>query len=172
MVTLPTEHIKLKGKGNLMSARDNSLLKHILTYSLLVISQVLASTALADVECDRTNPRVAFAARQIEAALVETSRDGLTITLEIEVDTEFPESFQVQRVSPQQIRVVGSDASGAMYGGIEVAEALKLGLPIQYVHRTQLIKKRGIKMTNAHAARRNKHGRNIISLRVWRGTRK
>jgi hypothetical protein len=43
------------------------------------------------------------------------------------------------------VEVAGSDATGAMYGGLEVAELVRLGLPIKDQNRTPFIRKRGIK---------------------------
>ena len=47
--------------------------------------------------------------------------------------------------APNRVEVIGSDATGAMYGGIEVAEFLKLRLPISNVQRKPFVAKRGIK---------------------------
>ena len=104
------------------------------------------SAASSEVVCDLAVPQIVFAAEEIEAALQETGRDDFKITLKIVPDTASPEAFRIERVGTEEIRVVGSDANGAMYGGIEVAEALILGLAIEDVNRSPLIKKRGIKM--------------------------
>jgi RNA polymerase sigma factor (sigma-70 family) len=45
----------------------------------------------------------------------------------------------------QRVEVVGSDPTGAMYGGLEIADRLRLGFPIENLKRTPFIKKRGIK---------------------------
>ncbi|MFC1653132.1 hypothetical protein ACFL3F_05370, partial [Planctomycetota bacterium] len=45
----------------------------------------------------------------------------------------------------QKVTVTGTDSSGAMYGGLEIAEYLKLGLDIKPITRSPFVKKRGIK---------------------------
>ena len=91
-------------------------------------------------------PQLAFAAQELEAAFKETGRKNLQVTLIIKANKTSPEAFQIRAVGPARIEIIGSDANGAMYGGIEVAEHLKLGLPIGNVNRTPLIVKRGLKL--------------------------
>ena len=90
-------------------------------------------------------PQLAYAAQELKTALVEAGREGLKVTLSGKGDSLSPEGFQIRTDRPNQIEVVGSDATGAMYGGLEVAEFLKLGLPVENDARMPLEKKRGIK---------------------------
>lgn len=99
----------------------------------------------AGVEHDAENPQLVFAAQELNAALKETGKEELRVTLEVEPDESSPEAFRIQRVDSNQIKIIGTDANGAMYGGIEVAEYLKLGLPISNVTRKPFLEKRGIK---------------------------
>lgn len=83
-------------------------------------------------EYDETIPQLAFAAREMHAAL-KTMRDvsaeapGPTkIVMQITPNTEKPESFQI-KTSPNWIRITGPDAAGVMYGGLEAAELIRIG---------------------------------------------
>ncbi|NJL18759.1 MAG: carbohydrate-binding family 6 protein [Bdellovibrionaceae bacterium] len=49
------------------------------------------------------------------------------VVFEIRNDPSKPESFSIQKTGGDQIRIVGTDAAGAMYGGLEVAEELRIG---------------------------------------------
>ena len=97
------------------------------------------------VDYDAQIPQLAFAAQELKTALAEAGREGLHVTLGIKGDSLPPEGFRILTERPNQIEVVGSDATGAMYGGLELAERLRLGLPIENVERTPFIQKRGIK---------------------------
>lgn len=99
----------------------------------------------ASVEYDAKIPQLAFAAQELEGALKESGLEDLEIMLSVKPDESKPEAFEIEKAGSTGIRVTGSDANGAMYGGLEVAEYLKLGLPIKNITRTPFIKKRGIK---------------------------
>ncbi|VGO23519.1 hypothetical protein [Pontiella sulfatireligans] len=98
----------------------------------------------ASVKYDAQIPQVVFAAQEINAALKEAGRENLPVSLVIKPDADTPEAFQI-KTSGSVIEVTGSDANGAMYGGIEVANYLKMGLPIKNVSRQPFVEKRGIK---------------------------
>tara|TARA_R110002096_G_scaffold74283_18_gene176133 strand:- start:4034 stop:7000 length:2967 start_codon:yes stop_codon:yes gene_type:complete len=100
----------------------------------------------AAVEYDDHSPQLVFAAQEIEDAMRETGREDLRVTLVVKADEGSPEAFQIRRIGEGEIEVAGTDANGAMYGGIEVSEYLKLGLPIESVSRIPLVKERGLKM--------------------------
>ncbi len=117
-----------------------------LSIALVVVSTLLAPrSVLADVEYDSAIPQLQFAAQEIERAVAETQRKDLMVTLTVKSDNMSPEAFQIRLTDPNRVEVIGSDATGAMYGGIEVAEFLKLGLPIANVQRKPFVAKRGIK---------------------------
>ncbi len=96
------------------------------------------------IDHDTSIPQLAFAASELKNALMESQKE-LNIILRIEVDTAKSESFQIQVGKKRSVTITGSDATGAMYGGIEVAERLKLGLPIVTDQQEPFIEKRGIK---------------------------
>ena len=117
-----------------------------LSIALVVLSALLVPrSVLADVGYDSAIPQLQFAAQEIEDAVAETGRKDLMVTLTVKSDSTSPEAFQIRVTQPNRVEVIGSDASGAMYGGIEVAEFLKLGLPITNVQRKPFVAKRGIK---------------------------
>ncbi|OUW18224.1 MAG: hypothetical protein CBD18_03250, partial [Opitutales bacterium TMED158] len=106
----------------------------------------LLPPATASVVYDSQVPQLAFAAEELNDALRETNRSDLTVTVKIEADATTPEAFQIVVAENNRIEITGADANGAMYGGIEVAEHLKLGLPIENVRRSPLVAKRGLKV--------------------------
>lgn len=114
-------------------------------FVLFVLALVVPIGLAASVKYDASIPQVAFAAQEIKNALKELGREDLQVTLNVKLDETSPESFQIRHVGANHVEVIGSDVNGAMYGGIEVAEYLKLGLPIQNAMRKPFLEKRGIK---------------------------
>jgi len=112
---------------------------------LFIILSLMSRPLSAAVEYDASVPQVAFAAQELKDALKEAGQGHLQVALKIEPDAASPEAFQIRSVGPTQVEVVGSDATGAMYGGLEVADLLRLGLPIENQKRVSFVKKRGIK---------------------------
>ncbi len=101
--------------------------------------------AAASVAYDARVPRLSFAAREIEAALSAAGRENPRVALIVKPGVAAPEGFLIRRVGRDEVEVVGSDATGAMYGGLEVAELIRLGRPIENLKREPFVKKRGIK---------------------------
>lgn len=99
----------------------------------------------AAIHYDAKVPQLAFAAEELTQALNESGQTDLDVTLTIKADKASPEAFEIRKTS-NGIEVSGSDANGAMYGGIEVAEFLKMGLPLKNVNRKPLLEKRGLKV--------------------------
>ncbi len=116
------------------------------TENLFNLKTILLESAKPEVVYNPAVPQLAFAARELEVAFEETGAENLLITLTIEPDAASPESYEIRVVGANQIEIVGADATGAMYGGIEAAEFLKLGLPIQAADRAPLVPKRGLKL--------------------------
>ncbi len=118
---------------------------HPFLYLLSVLVILPPGRLAASVEYDATIPQLVFAAQELEGALKEAGRENLQVSLIIKPDEALPEAFHIQTVGPTQIRIIGTDATGAMYGGLEVADLLRLGFPIENQERAPFIKKRGIK---------------------------
>jgi len=72
-------------------------------------------------------PPLQFAAQQIRSALAGTPGSG-RIVIDRPSGAGKPESFRVI-VTGTTVRVIGSDARGAMYGGLDVAEQIRLRGP-------------------------------------------
>ncbi len=123
----------------------------ILQYSFLVLCTIYGilvggcNGVRAQVAYNAEIPQLKFAAQEISKALIETGRKDLKVSLIIGEDKSNPEAFQI-KTDGAQIEIIGTDANGAMYGGIEVAEFLKCDLPLENVSRDPLMKKRGLKM--------------------------
>ena len=117
---------------------------YLFIWLLLIIATLLPGRLSAQVKHDKMIPQVAFAAQELNAAIKETGREDVKISLIVKANQSSPEAYEIQTAGGN-ITVIGSDASGAMYGGIEVAEYLRLGLPVTNVSRKPFVKKRGIK---------------------------
>jgi len=112
---------------------------------LFVLGILLPGRLAASVEYDAQIPQLAFAAQELKDALKESGRDNLQVSLIAKPDESSPEAFQIRSLGPTEVWIIGSDATGAMYGGLEVADLLRLGLPIENQERAPFVPKRGIK---------------------------
>jgi len=112
---------------------------------LFVLGILLPGRFAVSVEYDARIPQLAFAAQELKDALKEARQENLQVSLIVKPDESSLEAFQIESVGPNQIKVIGSDATGAMYGGLEVADLLRLGLPIKNQDRAPFVPKRGIK---------------------------
>ena len=114
-------------------------------YFLFVLGILLPGRLTASVEYDAKIPQLVFAAQELNNALKEAGRENLQVTLTVKPDKTSPETFRIRSIEPTGIEITGTDATGAMYGGLEVADLLRLGLPIEDQERAPFVKKRGIK---------------------------
>ena len=112
---------------------------------LSVLGMLLPGRLEASVEYDAQIPQLAFAAQELKDALKEAGRENLQVTLIVKPDEASPEAFQIRSVGSTLVKITGLDATGAMYGGLEVADLLRLGLPIENRDQSSFVKKRGIK---------------------------
>jgi hypothetical protein len=93
-------------------------------------------------------PQIAFASAEIQRAAA-TAKDGTPpLDVEFAIDSAAlkPQTYRIDRAGGK-IRVIGGDANGAMYGGLDVAEALSLGTLVEMktgAHQP-FIESRGIK---------------------------
>lgn len=121
------------------------LLKPYFSILLLVSILFLAACNSASVTCDESVPQVAFAAQEIMDAAKEAGLNDLQVNISIKADESSPEAFQIKSIEVNRVEVIGSDATGAMYGGLEVADRIRLELPIENQSQVPFVKKRGIK---------------------------
>ena len=113
---------------------------------LLAFGQLIPSWLCALVEYDHEGPQLVFAAKELSAPIKEAGQENLHVSLLINPDASNPEAFQIRRIGPLQIVVTGTDARGAMYGGLEVADRLRMGLPVEDQDQKPFVKKRGVKI--------------------------
>ncbi|MCX8155535.1 MAG: carbohydrate-binding family 6 protein [Verrucomicrobiae bacterium] len=130
-------------------------MQHVLHFAVLSLTGawlggVLPGRAAAPVEITlfpTNSPPLAFAAGEIQRAVLAQPQTQLKrITLKV-TGQGAAQSFQLQRAGPEAVEVTGADPAGAMYGGLEIAEAIRLGLVAQLrpgEHRPY-IEQRGIK---------------------------
>jgi hypothetical protein len=87
-----------------------------------------------------------FAATEIQR---EAEAKGITANITLTVEKKpkaAPQSYRIER-NGDQIRVIGADESGAMYGGLDIAEAIRIGTfdSLKSSENKPHIEKRGIK---------------------------
>lgn len=98
--------------------------------------------------------RIAFATGDLRQALIQTGHRVPDSAGEVQIKFDLfepgmgPQSFRIRREGDDVIRVVGGDALGAMYGGLELAEMISLGGGLDSVqekaHKPYLLR-RGLK---------------------------
>ena len=94
---------------------------------------VVADAAEVHLSFDASVPQIAFAAEKISCALADTGHvvvdndEEFQIQMDVQVLNKPAESFEIRRKRADRIVVVGEDAAGAMYGGLEVAELIRIG---------------------------------------------
>lgn len=100
------------------------------------------------------DPKVAFAVEDLQEALraagYQVVRGDVDVRIVFDIFEQGmgPQSFRIHREGPV-IRVIGGDALGAMYGGLELAEMIALGGGLGAVHekaRKPYLFRRGIKL--------------------------
>lgn len=97
---------------------------------------------------------VVFAVREIQDAvqekgyrLVERAGD-IQIVFEIQSDELEPQCYRLRNEQSKRIRITGGDPTGCMYGGLELAEKIRLGEPLSGIETADgepYISKRGLK---------------------------
>jgi len=132
----------------------------VLIGSVVVTSQAAApGVALV---YDQGDPRMAFAAADLTQALEKTGhavgRAGgdIRIVFEISAAGMGPQAFRIRKEGGRIIRVVGGDSLGAMYGGLELAETIRLGGSLAAVAdkaRKPYVFRRGLKFNIPFDAR-------------------
>ena len=94
---------------------------------------------------DRDIPQFAFVAAELRLA---AARSGAAPDVEMKIDPALgAQSYRIERTHTGGLTVTGGDANGAMYGGLDVAEAVRLGTldGLKGGLRSPYIAQRGIK---------------------------
>ncbi len=115
---------------------------------ILALARTPVNAALqVTVSGNQEAPQIAFAATEIRKS-AEAAPEAGPLTVEFAVDSAGLKSqgYRLERAEGK-MRVTGGDANGAMYGGLDVAEAIRLGTlaELKEQEHTPYIVKRGIK---------------------------
>ncbi len=101
----------------------NNLAKADLKYS----SSTAVSNSLIvfeQVVFEKKSPQMQFAANEIDAALTKRG-EKIAIALTVDVSSNLkPEGFSIVK-DGKGFKVIGKDAAGAMYGGLDIAETIR-----------------------------------------------
>lgn len=89
---------------------------------LLLASVVLGHAGVSISPID--SAPLKFAAAEIERAVTDTKRPAPEVTLSVVAGAA--QSYRIDR-DGAKVRVIGGDATGAMYGGLDIAEAIRTG---------------------------------------------
>ena len=130
--------------------RPPSFFTTALLPALLFALHLFASTALAASLSVINDPSTGnpgkFAAEEIQR---EAVAKGITANVSLTVEKKakaLAQSYRIER-NGDQIRVIGADEAGAMYGGLDIAEAIRIGTfeSLKSSENKPHIEKRGIK---------------------------
>lgn len=89
---------------------------------LLLASVVLGHAGVSISPID--SAPLKFAAAEIERAVTDTKRPAPEVNLSVVAGAA--QSYRIER-DGAKVRVIGGDATGAMYGGLDIAEAIRTG---------------------------------------------
>src|SRR5579871_5266887 len=78
-------------------------------------------------ESVENSPQVAFARAEIKKACESYKADAPSVEFTMDPVRLNPQCYRMERGSGK-ISVIGGDATGAMYGGLDVAEAIRLDM--------------------------------------------
>jgi hypothetical protein len=122
---------------------------HRLLLCLLALPILGSAATRVEVSGDRNLPAIAFAVAEIERAAAAAPA-GIPLFVALEIDPAGggeAQAYRIERSGSDRLRVVGQGAPGAMYGGLDVAEAVKLGTTaaLKAGPRAPHIAQRGIK---------------------------
>ena len=94
-----------------------------MTHGARVLLAVLALAGAAATSQAADGP-IAFAEREIRAATAPSAAPAVEFV--VAPDRLGPQAYRIERLADGAWRVTGGDAAGAMYGGLDVAEAIAL----------------------------------------------
>ena len=99
---------------------------HCLILALILLSAGACSTKTdIGIHVSESDPRIEFAVSDIRNS--SDGAGGADIRIEVNPDAEGlqPQGFEISRTG-KEILITGADAAGAMYGGLELAEQIRL----------------------------------------------
>ena len=89
---------------------------------------LLAVHASAAVSFDKNIPQLVFAAGEIAQALKD--QPNVDVILRVKENLAEPQGYEIKVDGKNKAEVIGADAVGAMYGGLEIAEKIRIGMPL------------------------------------------
>ena len=98
-----------------------------------------------------SDPKIDFAVAELKSALQECKYDGDISSISIQIAEDdtllMAEGFSIRNADDSVIEVTGGDAAGAMYGGLELAEQIRLyGIDgVKEMSRNPYMQLRGVK---------------------------
>ncbi len=110
-----------------------------------VVLTLRLNAAIPAIDFDATSAPLRFAADEIKAAATPATA-ALSVALRVDSTSLASQAYRIEH-KKNRITVTGGDAIGAMYGGLDVAEALRTGAIDQLADSTHTphIAQRGIK---------------------------
>ncbi len=159
-----------------------SLLKLVVCCLILMVTvagcQILSFSKTASIRINSSNPQIqgpaSFAANYIQAALRDRQLASISVTLELDSDLG-EQAYTITR-SGQIVTVRGGDARGLMYGGLELAERIRLNkfTSLASLQNKPFLARRGIKFNIPLDARTPSYAdcgdaaqRNIAEMWNW-----
>jgi hypothetical protein len=103
----------------------------------------LAAHVSAAVTFDKNVPQLVFAAEEIMQALKD--QPDIDVILRVKENLAEPQGYEIKIDGKNKAEVIGADAVGAMYGGLEIAEKIRIRQPLTDSKHQPHIKQRGIK---------------------------
>jgi hypothetical protein len=100
---------------------------------LSLISICIGAEQTVSLEFDQSIPQAAFAAEKIQRALnakdytCVKEKGQYRISIAVKPADDKPESFSISKAPNGEVKVTGVDPAGAMYGGLELAEMIRIG---------------------------------------------
>ena len=115
-----------------------TLLSFLLLFGLVTNCHAEVSVLPAD------SAPLRFAAEEIERAAKDAKQSAPDVTISVKAGAA--QSYRIER-DGTTLRIIGGDATGAMYGGLDVAEAVRIGAlaELKSGERQPHIARRGIK---------------------------
>ena len=95
-------------------------------------------------------PQIAFAVKEILQSAIESRspQERLVVTFRVDEKTLPAQAYRIERVEgPRNFLITGGDPTGAMYGGLDLAEAIRIGMleELSTKECRPYIERRGIK---------------------------
>ncbi|VGO22467.1 beta-N-acetylhexosaminidase family protein [Pontiella sulfatireligans] len=114
------------------------------TYFLVLVIGLYWSAWAAEIHAPVNVPQAEFAAQKLR----EAAPPAKIPNLKMRIDPMLPEQGYAIRPANGGLTVIGGDARGLMYGGLELAERLRFGedVSVLSIENQPFIKRRGLKM--------------------------